>query len=230
MPAPPKPNNPTFNRGQHNGVVVGYHSRTIFSYNSSNPVQVNNTNVTDDSNTDGIQFLIDSTVPTDSYGSHITPAYYWNSGKTFRVSGTIIIGASTEEDVTNPKFNMRFGLNSPSFFNPEWLAIQNNNNDGPPLGQNELPIDFSCDIFCSSVSGDPAGEFGAAGYYQYTTEENTTGGLNLGLTYIPVWSDALIYNGLSGAYTNQSTIMFNLFGTDIGYEIYITRLTIEELA
>ena len=229
MPAPPKPNNPTFNRGQHNGVAVGYHSRIVFSYSSTEPGNVNGTNVTDDSDTDGIQFLIDNSGDNEFHGTHIIPSYYWNSGKTFRVSGTIIIGAPAE-DIINPKFNMRFGLNSPSLFSPEWLAIQNNNNDGPPLEQNELPIDFSCDIFCSSVSGDPAGEFGAAGYYQYTVDNNTTSGLNRGLIYIPVWSDTLIKTGLSEVYTDQSTIMFNLSGTNLGYEIYITRLTIEELA
>jgi hypothetical protein len=229
MPALPKTNNPTFNKGQHDGVAVGYHSRIVFSYSSTEPGNVNGTDVVNEGNTDGIQFLIDNSGDNEFHGTHIIPSYYWNSGKTFRVSGTIIIGAPAEE-IINPKFNMRFGLNSPSFFSPVWLAIQKNGSDGPPLNQNELPIDFSCDIFCSKVSSDPAGEFGASGYYQYTVSNNTNGGSNLGLVYTPVWKSTLITTGLSGAYTDQSTIMFNLFGTNLGYEIYITRLTIEELA
>jgi hypothetical protein len=229
-------NNSTFNRSLLNATgdrtVKGYHSRTVFSYATENLINLYNTDVTNEADTEGIQFLIDNSGTNDYHGTHIIPAYYWRPGKVFRVSGTIIVddtnGIGVEE------LNMRFGLNAGGLINPAWLAIQNNNNNhtfsnADPSGP--LPVDFSCDIFCSRVETDATNAyFGASGYYQYTYANFNSVGEDRGSIHVPVWSSTFATTGLEEVYTGQSTIMFNLFGTTTDPTVYITRLTIEELA
>ncbi len=230
MPAPPKLNNPTFNRGQHNDVVVGYHSRIVFSYAPTNPVQTYDTIMTNDSETDGIQFLINNSPANQYHGTHIIPSYYWRPGKTFRISGTII---ATSQD-TAGNLNMRFGLTPGNGGVINWLAIQNNNsshNFAVTDNYGPLPVDFSCDIFCSLILDDESdAHFGAAGYYQYNFTNYGSSGSNRNQIYVPVWTSVYPSTGMEETYTNQSTIMFNLFGSTIQNGASITRLTIEELA
>jgi hypothetical protein len=227
-------NNSTFNRSLLNATgdrtVKGYHTRIIFSYATENLVNLYDTTVTNGADTDGIQFLIDNSGTNDYHGTHIIPAYYWRPGKTFRISGTII--ASSIDGAGH--LNMRFGLNAGGLLNPAWLAIQNNNNNHN-FGNNDnyglLPVDFSCDIFCSRIENDETDAwFGASGYYQYTYVDFNSTGENRGSVHVPVWSSTFATTGLEEVYTGQSTIMFNLFGTTTDPTVYITRLTIEELA
>jgi hypothetical protein len=232
MPAAPKLNNPTFNRGQHNGVAVGYHSRTVFSYATDTPINLFETVMVDDSTTDGIQFLIDNSGANDSHGTHIIPSYYWRPGKTFRVSGTIIANNISGEG-GNEYLNMRFGLSpGDGVISIQWLAIQNNDyNHQFAEDEGPLPVYFSCDIYCSKIlSNDLDANFGASGYYQYNYSDYNGIGSNGGSSYVPVYRAAGIYTGMEETYINQSTIMFNLFGTNLNGGAKITQLLIEELA
>jgi hypothetical protein len=223
-------NNLTFNRGKHDGVAVGYHSRTVFSYATTEPISTYDTTMTNDSETDGIQFLINNSSANDYHGTHIIPAYYWRPGKTFRVSGTLI---ATSQDTTG-SLNMRFGLIPGNSGAINWLAIQNNNNNHQFAGianYGPLPVDFSCDIFCSFINDNEAeAQFGAAGYYQYNYSNYNSAGNNRPQIYVPVWTSVFPSTLMEETYINQSTIMFNLFGSTIQNGAEITRLTIEELA
>jgi len=225
-------NNTTFNRGNNYGdLVVGYHSRTIFSYCREDPNNANIATMTEEANEDGIQWLIDTSGPNETHGTHIIPAYYWRPGKTFRISGTLIVGEPTD-DVLNPQLNMRFGLNASGFFIPVWLAIQNDDNPGQSIDGNKgpLPIDFSCDIFCSYIDSDfTDAVFGASGYYQYDIQNYNSVGTNLAI-YRPIWKSFRVLNGLQAASYQSSALMFNLAGTNIAQELYITQFKIEELA
>jgi len=225
-------NRPTFNRGLTNTnelVLQGYHSRTIFSYSSENLVNLYNTDVTNESNTDGIQFLIDNSGTNDYHGSHILPAYYWKPGKVLRVRGSII--ASSTEGSGN--FNMRFGLNAGGLLIPQWLAIQNNSNNHSFANNDtySIPVDFACDIYCAYIENDETdAQFGASGYYQYQYIDANQTGNDFRQVYVPVWDDTYIVNGLEEVYYNPSTVMFNLLGSTISDTTYVTQLTIEELA
>ena len=220
-------NNTTFNRANQNGVLKGYHSRTVFSYSRQSPINLYNTNIVNESTTDGIQFLIDNSDPNDYHGSHIIPAYYWRPGKIFRVSGIVIANSSNDEG--SGYLDMRFGLNAPL----TWLAIQNDSQDHyfaalEPSGP--WSVDFSCDICCAKIEPNTSNaEFNASGYYQY---QWSSGDKDFRTVYVPVWSSLGTMDGLQDIYTGASTIMFNLFGSNIGFEsgLYVTRLTIEELA
>lgn len=232
MPAAPKNSNPTFNKTNANGITVGYHSRTVFSYATDAPIDLLDTIMVNDSETDGIQFLIDNSGANDSHGTHIIPAYYWRPGKTFRVSGTIIANNISGEG-GDEYLNMRFGLApGDGVISIQWLAIQNNDyNHQFAETEGPLPVYFSCDIYCSKIlSDDSDANFGASGYYQYNYSNYNSIGENGGSSYVPVYREAGIYTGMEETYINQSTIMFNLFGTNISNSAKITQLLIEELA
>ena len=227
-------NNLTFNRSLLNasgtGIVKGYHSRTVFSYAAAEPVSTYDTNMTNDSETDGIQFLIDNSSANEYHGTHRIPPYYWRPGKIFRVSGTII---ATSQD-TAGNLNMRFGLTPGDGGFINWLAIQNNNNNhsfAAGQGEGPLPVDFSCDIFCSFINDNAAeAQFGAAGYFQYNRTGYNSANSDQGQIYVPVWTSVFPSTLMEETYINPSTIMFNLAGTSIQNGANITRLTIEELA
>jgi hypothetical protein len=186
--------------------------------------------MTNDSETDGIQFLIDNSSANEYHGTHRIPPYYWRPGKIFRVSGTII---ATSQD-TAGNLNMRFGLTPGDGGFINWLAIQNNNNNhsfADGQGEGPLPVDFSCDIFCSFINDNAAeAQFGAAGYFQYTRTGYNSANSDQEQRYVPVWTSVFPSTLMEETYINPSTIMFNLAGTSIQNGANITRLTIEELA
>jgi hypothetical protein len=231
------PNNPTFNRSNQNGVSQGFHSRTLLSYTPVSLDNLSDTNVTNNIDFDGIDYLR-SLEPGNFFGSNRLPAKYWRSGKTIRIHGTILADTIPPEEppIATIPFNMKFGLTERNGFNTDWLAYTNNGDDhyifDGTFNVGPVPIDFFCDITCCEIDfeNDYIG-FIAAGYFQYNDTDYNSGGTNIVKKYVPVYTETFSIGHDTTFYNYETDIMWNLYSTSVYvYHIYVTNLTIEELA
>jgi hypothetical protein len=219
----PAPNNPTFNKSKNGRISKGYYSRVLFSYCPySNPPNIGQNNSwTNTENFNGLDNLSRS-YPEYSHGNIILPANYWESGKTLRIKGTLWGKAKS--------LNMRFGIYDEYNNDTYWLAIQNNDHiHNFSNGLEEIvPVEFEVHLQCQDSSN---GTFSAQGLYQYNGNLPSVaaqGGTVLNYyIYVPMWKGTQIASTL-GITSYQTSPTFNLYGTD--GEVYLSRLTIEELA
>lgn len=225
-------NNPTFNRANTGGSVPGFYSRTLFTYtsNSNNIYNLAGTDWVGVTDFDGIGDLI-SNDPTSCHGDYIIPEIYWTPGKTIRIKGALLCASGDADEL----FNMRFGLQETNGPTTEWLAIQNSNASDHTFAlgaiKGPLPVDFACDIVCSGYD-ETYTYLVSSGYYQYNPLWfDSNGGTNVDGIYVPVWyNKGFVISYAPDFYLYKNKIMFNLNGTSLSASIYLTNLTIEELA
>jgi hypothetical protein len=237
-------NNTTFNRSNNSGNSSGYYSRTLFSFTHPDPDTVQNLagGWYSNSEFDGIADLIGN-YGGYCHGSYTFPGKYWFTGKTLRVKGSCMVYSTSAEEGYKV-FNMRFGLKEFDGDSVITLAVQNNNNNHifistSPKSLGLLPVEFQCDIKCTFLNpgADPSSVFQAQGYYIYDYIDYDGGGkgTNSKNCYIPVYlsnNNGFIETGNDAFYRYGSGIIFNFYANDgtVVDEIYITNLTIEELA
>jgi hypothetical protein len=230
------PNNPTFNRfnQQSSGSSLGYYSRTMFSFvgetnNLTASLWTTSSTGITTTNCNGISNLT-SSYSSNSWGSHIVPAYYWRDGKVVRLKGTFYVTSSA----TTQTFNMRFGLGWLSAGNEttDWYGIQNNNNNHT-IAQSEMIVNFENIIACSVAQSGSYSVFVSNGFYSETQEGNEESANKRRSTWTSIWNNTnqgFLTSSYGDIYPIETYLAMNLAGTNITGSIKLLHLSIEELA